>query len=140
MLFRSCGAVLRDADLRGADLRDADLRDAKTNDETQWPHFQIPQEGELTVWGKKAGKLVKMRVPPEAKRTASIIGRKCRAEYVETLWIQDDDIRTITTDRQCTYTVGEKTFPDSYDDNPKVKCSHGIHFFLTKEEAMEWDG
>jgi hypothetical protein len=26
--------------------------------------------------------------------------------------------------------------PDSYDPDPRVECSHGIHFFITKEEAL----
>ena len=28
--------------------------------------------------------------------------------------------------------------PDSYDDNPMVECSHGIHFFQTRKEAEEF--
>ena len=36
------------------------------------------------------------------------------------------------------YRNGELTYPDSYDDDIRVGCSHGIHFFITKAEAEEW--
>jgi len=25
--------------------------------------------------------------------------------------------------------------PDSFDPDPRVECSHGIHFFMTRKEA-----
>ena len=30
------------------------------------------------------------------------------------------------------YRVGETVRPDSYDDNPLVECTHGIHWFATR--------
>ena len=36
------------------------------------------------------------------------------------------------------YIPGQITKPDSYDDDPRIECSHGIHFFLTRKEAEEW--
>ena len=125
------GANLRGANLYGADLRYADLRGAKLI------HFQIPQTGTLEVWGKKGGVLVKMLVPADAKRTGTLVGRKCRAEYVMTLDIEGD-LSSVTTNRGATYTVGEYTYPDKYDDDIRIECTHGIHFFLTREEAEEW--
>ncbi len=127
------GAYLRGAYLRGAYLRGADLQGAYL------PMFQIPQEGELIVYKKACGKVVKLRVPSEAKRTASLIGRKCRAEYVEVLEIEGglssvDSSRWADTE----YKVGEIVYPDKYDPDPRVECTHGIHFFLTREEAEEW--
>jgi len=158
------GSDLRDSDLRGADLRDSDLQNAnlqgsnlqnaylagsdlRGSDLTnaKLPHFQIPQEGGLTVW--KAGSdgcVIKLYIPAAAKRTASLIGRKCRAEYVKVLAIFDCDGRP---EAECmgwfpdigfVYRVGETVHPDKYDDDIRVECSHGIHFFLTREEAEEW--
>ena len=36
------------------------------------------------------------------------------------------------------YRVGETVRPDSYDDNPLVECTHGIHWFATRAEAEEY--
>ena len=133
------GAYLGDANLRGADLRGADLRGAYLGDakNLKLPPFQIPQEGELVVWKKLAGgKLCKLRIPPDAKRTASVIGRKCRAEFAEVIEGSGSSWRGLENDIE--YAPGKTVRPDSYDDNPLVECSNGIHFFLTKEEAEAW--
>jgi hypothetical protein len=132
-------ADLSSADLRSANLRSANLRSAvKTDENTKWPHFQICAGG-LIVWKKVQGRLVTLLIPGEAKRTASLVGRKCRAEYAVVTWIEGDKPVTSSSNGPATkYEVGEPVFPDSYDDNPMVECSHGIHFFLTRKEAEEW--
>ena len=38
------------------------------------------------------------------------------------------------------YVVGKTVKPDSYDPSPLNECSHGIRFFITKDEAMRWNG
>ena len=134
-------ANLRCADLRGADLSGAYLSDAYLRD-ANLPDFQIPQDGSLIVWKAVEGGIAKIEVPAEAKRTACLINRKCRDEFVRTLEIIIDGETAKSApgrhDRSILYIVGEITRPDSYDDNPAVDCTHGIHFFLTKEEAMRW--
>ena len=128
------GANLRGANLRGANLRGANLRGANLEG-AYLPHFQIPN-GSLIVWGKKGGCIVKMEVPLEAKRTASLVGRKCRAEYVKVLEIEGASCTT--SEKGGLYVEGEFVYPDSYDDDIRVECTHGIHFFLTRKEAEEW--
>ena len=119
------GAYLRRADLTGADLTGAHL-----------PHFQIPQEGELIVWKSTQEGLVKLRVPPAAKRTASLVGRKCRAEFVEVLEAPEGAVSRY--DGDIMYVPGENVRSDKYDGDIRVECTHGIHFFLTREEAEGW--
>jgi len=126
------GANLRDADLRDADLRDADLRGAKL------PHYQIPQHGELRVYKKASGKIVLLKIPSWAQRTAALVGRKCRASIALVFAIEGDS--AVTTERNMTYEIGKYVKPDSYDPDPRVECSHGIHFFLTRAEAEEFSG
>lgn len=138
-------AYLADADLARADLADADLAGAdlagaKGVEPEKLLHlFQIPQEGELIVWGKKAGVIVKMRVPPEAKRTGNIKNRKCRAEWVEVL---DVEGAKTTTVKNCyaetIYKRGATVKPHAYDGNVLDDCLPGIHFFLTRQEAERW--
>jgi hypothetical protein len=128
------GADLRGADLRRAYLRGADLSGATTDDKTRWPHFQLPQ-GELVAWKRVGGKIVQLRIPAEAKRTASLVGRKCRAEYAVVVDIEGGE--PVST-RGLRYSEGETVRPDIYDDDPKVECTHGIHFFATRAEAEEF--
>jgi hypothetical protein len=131
------GADLRSADLSGADLsganlRSADLRGANLKDVREL-HYQIPQEGELIVWKAVAGGVCKLRIPPEAKRTATPIGRKCRAEWVEVLEAPENGAGLHY--RSVIYRAGEVVRPDKYDPDPRLECTHGIHFFQTREEA-----
>ena len=137
------GANLYGADLRGANLREANLRGA---DITKIRHlFKIvPEEGSFIAWKKAGGYLIKLEIPAEAKRHSHLSGRKCRAEFVRVLDIRNDRGHKVKScygsyDKKTIYTIGEITRPDSYDPDPRVDCSNGIHFFLTKQEAKEWD-
>jgi hypothetical protein len=124
------GANLQRANLQRANLRSANLADAKL------PRFQIPQEGELTVFKKLAGgTIAKLKVPASAKRTASLVGRKCRADFVEVL----EGSGVSAYDRMVTYHPGDVVKPHDYDPDPRIECTSGIHFFLTREEAEEYD-
>jgi len=129
-------ANLTEANLTGANLTEANLRGANLTG-ANLPPFQIPQEGELVVWKATSDGIAKLRVPPEAKRTASLVGRKCRAEYAEVLEVIGGDGQGIH-DPTVTYRPGETVRPDKYDNDIRVQCTHGIHFFLTREEAEEW--
>lgn len=105
--------------------------------------FQVPQEGDLIVWKAVSGGIAKLRIPADAKRTGCLINRKCRAEWVETLQIilKDGSEAQEAHGRHnfdTMYRVSEVTKPDSYDDDIRVDCTHGIHFFLSKEEALAW--
>ena len=89
------------------------------------------------------GKIVKLRVPHEAKRSHAF-GRKCRAEFVDVLEIfrqsEDDSPEAITEEHgpKTIYRVGERVTADSWDEDFCNECSNGIHFFITREEAEEW--
>jgi hypothetical protein len=143
------GAYLSGADLSGADLSGADLSGAYLSgadlsgaylSRASLPSFQIPH-GDLVVWKKVQGKIVRLCIPRNARRTASLVGRKCRAEMAVVEWIEGGG--PVTSDGcgngSITYAVGETVHPDSYDDDIRVECSHGIHFFLTRKEAEEWN-
>ena len=125
-------AYLRGAYLQGANLQGANLQGAKL------PHYQIPQHGELRVYKKASGKIVLLKIPSWAQRTAALVGRKCRASIALVLAIEGDS--AVTTERNMTYEIGKYAKPDSYDPDPRVECSHGIHFFLTRAEAEEFSG
>ena len=86
--------------------------------------------------------MAKVEIPAKAKRHNVIGGRKCRASYVKTLIIWDAKGNEIKEcggwhDERVIYKTGRITRPDSYDPNPLVECSNGIHFFITKQEAED---
>ena len=137
-------ADLSSADLRSANLRSADLRSA----ENLKFHFQnCPQEGSFIAWKKAREYLLKIVIPNDAKRTSCVVNRKCRAEYVRTIAIFDlngqqqkegVEVQGLH-DPSTIYQVGRITKADKFDPDIFNDCTHGIHFFPTREEAEEWD-
>ena len=127
---------LRRADLRRAYLQEASLQDVNLQDaniiDAIFSPFQIP-EGELIVYKRIKEMLIQLRIPREAKRTACLVNRKCRAEYAIV-----ENIAYSIEHKGCFYAIGKKVIPDGYDDDIRVDCTYGIHFFLTKEEAEKW--
>ncbi len=129
------GANLSDANLRGAYLRGAYLRD------TTLPHFLIvPEEGGFYAYKRTSLGVIKVQIPDKAKRTNSLVGRKCRAEYVKVVSGEGLGGTSPTqSGSQClTYSKGDIIKADKYDDDIRVECTGGIHFFMTKREAEEY--
>ncbi len=133
-------ANLTRANLTRANLDGANLYEVKNvTPESLAKFFQIPQEGEIIGWGKKSCVLVKLRVPPAAKRTGNILNRKCRAEWVEVLEVQGAESATVENEYgKCEYRAGQVTKPHDYCHDGFRDCRPGIHFFLTRQEAEEW--
>ena len=132
------------ADLRSADLSGANLSGAKYNERTDFLAFVCPEEGDFIAWKKVGEVIVKLRIPSEAKRSSATI-RKCRCEYAEVLELQNLDGTTYKDDKvvndnyvETIYKVGEIVRPDSWDDNRWNECSNGIHFFMTRDEAVRY--
>ena len=129
-------ADLRCADLRSADLRCADLRSANLRSDDLLRLLSsrtILPEGDLIGWKQlNGGKICKLLIPASAKRLGGVVGRKCRAEYATVL---DGDGMS---SRGVVYKTGETVRPDSFDPNPMIECSNGIHFFITRQEAEEY--
>ena len=143
-----CGADLRDADLRDANLYDANLRGAKSNERTSMYHLACPEEG-MFIGFKKCRSyegedvLVKLEIPEDAKRSSATT-RKCRCSKAKVVSItgiksgKDYGAAFSQRDSGFTYRVGETVVPDSFDEDRWNECSNGIHFFITKQEAIDY--
>jgi hypothetical protein len=141
-------ANLSSADLSSANLRSAD--DPVKGIETALgfgEFLRFPQEGEFIAFKKVRNQVIlKVKIPADADRVNAYSSKKGRASKVITLAAYDKDRKEIsgktefigTHDGKTRYVIGEETLPDSYDPSPLIECSHGIHFFLTFEEAKAW--
>ena len=133
-------AYLHGADLRGADLRDADLRGAKN---IPFIPLACPSDGEFIGWKKVRTKIVKLLIPADARRS-SATSNKCRCDKAKVLGITDYDgsnpIESITNYNyvMTQYVVGEMVYPDLFDENRWNECSNGIHFFIDKQESINY--
>ena len=140
------GADLQGADLQGAYLRGADLRCAKIEDKLINKFFPIccPEYGAFIGWKKANGYIIKLQIAEDAKRS-SAFGRKCRCSKALVLAIENPDgsgsgLAEIASgyDRGFIYRVGETVEVENFDEDMKNECAPGIHFFITRQEAVNY--
>ena len=141
-------AYLRGANLRGAYLGDAYLGGAYLRGAKNIPYFPFycPSDGAFIGWKKVGRYLIKLQIPEDAKR-CSATGKKCRCDKAMVLditCISDKNALNLTEiintayTPSITYRVGEMVYPDSFDENRWDECSHGIHFFINKQDAINY--
>ncbi len=137
-----CGANLRGADLREANLREANLREAKN---IPFIPLACPERGEFVGFKKIGEYIVELLIPTNAKR-CSATTRKCRASYAKVVsltTLSGEPVKTNSVTNtgyspNIVYKVGELVYPDAFDDDRWNECSHGIHFFINRQEAVEY--
>jgi len=133
------GANLYGANLSGANLSGANLYGALHAELTIAQTRILPDEGAVIGWKKcRGGVIVKLLVPEGAKRSHAF-GRKCRAEWVEVLEVFGADVGVSLHDAATKYRKGEVVRPDSFSDNWRDECAPGIHFFITRIEAENYN-
>ena len=143
-------ADMHDADLRHADLRYADLHDANHVKLSIAEISILPDEGDIIGWKKAyvdstTPVIVKLLIPTDAQRSNST-GRKCRASKAQVLDLQDkqgnslppDSTARSSYDPDFTYKKGETMHVEDFDTNRWNECAPGIHFFITRIEAVEY--
>lgn len=156
------GVNLRDADLRGvnlyrvnlsgADLSQADLSGANHVKLSIAQTSILPDEGDIIGW-KKAWTgdipaipvIVKLLIPADAQRS-NATGRKCRSSTARVLDLQDKQGNSLPPDTTAysghdtdfTYQKGETIHVEDFDTNRWNECATGIHFFITRIEAVEY--
>jgi len=139
------GAYLTRANLTDANLTDANLTDANltgayltganlTGAKGIYPI--VPEEGSFVGFKKLSNNTIaKLLIPENAGRVGGYTERKCRAERA----IVIEGTGFSKYDDKFGYAPGKTVTPDSWDPDPRVTCSHGIHFFLTRAEAQAYD-
>ena len=140
------GADLYGANLYGADLREANLREANLRGAKNLPFIPLvcPERGSFTAFKKCGSYIIELLIPQDAKR-CSATTRKCRASYAKVVAITNMDGSQAEVDHVTNhayepieYKIGEYVHPDSFDDDRWNECSHGIHFFINRQEAVEY--
>lgn len=146
-------AILREANLWEADLRRANLWEADLQGADNIPNYVCPiccpEEGSF-IGFKKANThdfagpvIVKLEISADAKRSSATT-RKCRCSKATVISITDmlnvDKFQMAVSsyDKNFIYEVGKTVIVDDYDDNRWNECSTGIHFFITRDEAVRY--
>ena len=139
------GSNLRWANLSGSDLRESDLRGSDlSGSKGAFVTMMCPSDGAFVGWKKCRGNLIVKLLIPEDARRLSGTGRKCRCDKAKVLEIQAMDGKptgTTAHSNYCynfVYTIGETVVPDVFCTDRWQECGGGIHFFITREEAVRY--
>ena len=145
------GANLSGADLRGADLRGANLYQANLSGADLYGAKNLnlpmacPEEGSFIGFKKcRNDFIVKLEILSDSLR-CSATGRKCRCSKAKVISITNLDGTNANTnvviskrDPNFIYKVGETVDVKNFDTNRWNECSTGIHFFITRQEAVDY--
>ena len=147
------GSYLIEADLSGSDLREADLRWAYLRGaylngaNINWP-IACPEKGSFIGFKKArteiSNYIVELEIQADSER-CSATSRKCRCSKAKVISITNldgsqADIKEVVSsyDKTFKYKIGEIVEVANFDPNRWNECSTGIHFFITRQEAVDY--
>ena len=144
------GADLYGADLSGANLSHANLSGARNLNTISWNIFtafymlQCPETGAFIGYKKASDKIIMLEICADAKRS-SATSRKCRCSKAKVLSITNLDgtaceLTALASnfDSKFIYRVGEIVEVPDFCEDRWCECAKGIHFFITRDEAVQY--
>ena len=136
-------ADLSNANLNSANLSSANLKDIKTNMHTIGYNLACPEKGSFIGYKKASGCLIELLILEDAKRSSATTA-KCRCDKAKVLEIENietgEKIKETRSnyDSDFIYKVGEIVSVDNFDNNRWNECTTGIHFFINRENAINY--
>ena len=136
-------ANLNSANLSSANLSKANLKDIKTNMHTIGYNLACPEKGSFIGYKKASGCLIELLILEDAKRSSATTA-KCRCDKAKVLEIENietgEKIKETRSnyDSDFIYKVGEIVSVDNFDNNRWNECTTGIHFFINRENAINY--
>ena len=147
---RLIGADLSYANLRNADLSNANLSSADLGYTNIYRVKNIffpmtcPEKGSFIAFKKAGDYIIELFVPEDAKRSSATT-RKCRCNKAKVISIttlsgNETNITGVYSDYDpdFIYKLGEYVEVKDFDDNRWNECSTGIHFFISRQEAVDY--
>ena len=137
------GANLSGANLYGANLYGANLSRAKN---VPFVPMACPDTGSFIGFKKASGHIVMLGIPEDARRL-SATGRKCRCDKAIVIRIEEmdgttSDLTEVVSDHDSSfvYKVGKMVSVPDFCEDRWQECSAGIHFFINRQEAVNYCG
>lgn len=135
------GSNLSGSNLNGSNLSRANLHESKG---VNYP-MTCPEKGSFIGFKRVRNYLiVELEITEDALRS-SATGRKCRCSKAKVLSITNIDGTKSNTnsarslwDPDFVYSVGETIEVPNFDTNRWNECASGIHFFITRQEAVDF--
>lgn len=139
-------AILDGADFQGTKMDYVKMKNVSVKGVKNLPYIPMtcPDDGEFIGYKKASGFILELLIPSDALRSSST-DRRCRCSKAKVLSVtnkqgQPQDITEVPSslDNTFIYHVGEMIHSD-FDDNRFLINGKGIHFFMEREEAVEYE-
>ena len=138
------GAYLRSANLSSANLRGANLDNVKYNGRTTMYALACPEKGAFIGYKKARNYIIELQITEDAKRS-SATSRKCRCSKAKVLSItnldgSETELKQISSSYRDSfvYKLGETVEEPDFCEDRWNECAPGIHFFITRDEAVRY--
>ncbi|WP_315168051.1 pentapeptide repeat-containing protein [Metaclostridioides mangenotii] len=145
--FRNCNLTevnIEGANIFGSNLEGALLEGIVFNDNTKYYKMSCPEEGAFIGWKKCFNfRVVQLLIPADAKRCSATYNA-CRCDKAKVLSIKSIDYKESFdeaisyADGNFKYRVGKMAIPSGFNDDRWSDSTEGIHFFMTREEAIAY--
>ena len=139
-------AILWEANLSEANLWKTNLLRASLSNVKNVPFipYACPDTGSFIGYKKARNYIVELEILSDARR-CSATGRKCRCDKAKVLSIQNidgtmADVKSVSSryNNKFVYRVGEIVEEPNFNDDRWNECSDGIHFFINRQEAVNY--
>ena len=130
-------------DLSNAGLIGANLNEVSYNHQTSFFAMQCPEKGSFIGYKKAKNKIVELLIMEDSERSSATT-RKCRCSKAKVLSITDlentKEFNEVASDydKSFIYKVGEIVEVKDFNNDRWDECSTGIHFFITRDEAVTY--
>ncbi len=138
------GAHIEGANLFSAVLEFAKLDDITYDDDTKFFKLYCPEEGPFLGYKKCFNnRLVQLLIPADAKRTSATMN-SCRCSKAKVLTIKSFDYTEefeeawSLVDENFCYRKGQWVEVPDFNENRWQDSTTGIHFWMTREEALAY--
>lgn len=137
-------ADLRQTDFWAARLVATNFDQAKIDASSRGLVLYCPAEGPFLGYKKAFNQLlIQLLIPADAKRSSATTNA-CRCSKAKVLAIYDpitlqrySEAQSLV-DAEFVYRTGHWVYPDAYTDDHFVASTHGIHFWMTRAEALAY--
>ena len=156
-ILRNCnfhGADLRGSSLKGADISGADMHwsllenvnmeNLIYDDTTRYYKMRCPEEGAFVAYKTTFDRrVVQLLVPKDAQRSSATMD-SCRCDKAKVLSIKSIDYQTSYQEAQSLadpnfiYRVGQMVVANHFNPDRWADSTGGIHFFMTREESIDY--
>lgn len=140
-LFR----VLLSSKISKDNIRKANLSEAKYNEYTFGINIMCPEEGEFIGYKKASYKIVVLKITKDSLRSSST-SLKCRCSKAKVIRFEDlkgnvlhDTEIKSDYDKSFIYKIGRIVKVNNFDTDRWNECSSGIHFFMNKQMAINYN-